>query len=269
MLKSQEALVEGEVVAVDEKGRPLPFQDLMHRFRRIHKIEKLRKEIPLKLYLFDILYINGKTLVERAYEERWNLLEEICPTQILSKRLITLDKEEAERFLAGAIKSGHEGIMVKKLNSRYELGKRGKKWLKVKTAETIDAVIIAAEWGHGRREGWLSNYHLGVRDEKGFQMIGKTFKGLSDKEFKEMTEKLKKISIYKDGITVYVRPEVVVEVTYSEIQKSPHYNSGYALRFARITKIREDLSPQDCDTIERLKELYLKQFKYKGKLRKV
>jgi DNA ligase-1 len=266
-LKAREAVVEGEVVAVDSKGKPLPFQDLMRRFRRIHEVEKLRKAIPVELHLFDILLLEGRTLVDEAYQKRWSLLEGICPENMLSRRLVTKDIDEAKRFWDNAIKSGHEGLMVKDLDSKYTPGRRGKRWLKVKPSETLDVAIIAAEWGHGRRRGWLSNYHLAVRDEETgeFQMIGKTFKGLTDEEFRWMTEKLQKIKVGEEGGTVYVRPKMMVEVAYNEIQRSPHYRSGYALRFARITRIREDLSPKDADTMDRLKKLYDRQFTYKGK----
>jgi DNA ligase-1 len=267
-IKADEVLVEGEVVAVDKYGRPLPFQDLMRRFRRVHRVEELQRKIPLELHLFDILFINGKTLTEEPYEKRWGILEEVCSPGMLSERLITTDIARAREFLESAIQAGHEGLMVKDLDSSYSPGRRGKKWLKVKPVETLDVVVIAAEWGHGRRKGWLSNYHLAVKDEVSgnFLPVGKTFKGLTDEEFRWMTDRLLGIKVDEDPYTVYVRPEVVVEVAFNEIQRSPHYDSGFALRFARITRIREDLSPDDCDTMDRLKRLYEKQFKYKGVL---
>jgi len=156
--------------------------------------------------------------------------------------------------------------MAKQLDSTYTVGKRGKKWFKIKRADTLDCAIIAAEWGHGRREGWLSNYWLAVRDEAAgaFQMIGKTFKGLTDKEFDRMTQRLLELKEREEPWVVHVRPEVVVEVAYNEVQRSPHYPSGFALRFARVTRIRDDKGPNDVNTYERLKQLYAKQFERKG-----
>ncbi len=261
-------LVEGEVVAVDKRGRPLPFQDLMRRFRRVHDIEALRRRIPLELYLFDALVIEGTLLIDRPHRERWRALEEAVPKKLLVPRLTEPTATTAKAFMQKALEAGHEGLMAKDPASPYTPGKRGKRWLKVKRAETLDVVILAAEWGHGRRKEWLSNYHLGVRDEAGaFHMIGKTFKGLTDAEFREMTEALLRLKVREDPYVVRVRPEVVVEVAYNEIQRSPHYDSGFALRFARITGVREDRTPEDVDTLDRLKDLYDRQFTRKGRLR--
>ncbi len=158
--------------------------------------------------------------------------------------------------------------MAKDLRSPYTPGKRGKRWLKVKPSDTLDVAILAAEWGHGRRQGWLSNYLLGVREETGgFVMIGKTFKGLTDQEFQEMTDRLLELKVRDDRYVVTVRPRVVVEVAYSEIQRSPHYKAGYALRFARITRVRDDKAWEDVDTLTGLEARYQKQFERKGKLR--
>ncbi len=260
-------LVEGEVVAVDDADRPLPFQDLMRRFRRVHDVEALAKQIPLKLYLFDALVVDGRTLVDLPYEKRWKALGDLARPELLVPRLLSPSLEQGEAFLEEALSSGHEGLMSKDRRSPYTPGKRGKRWLKVKPSETLDVAIIAAEWGHGRRRGWLSNYHLAVRDEEGeCAMIGKTFKGLTDKEFEEMTQKLLKLKVEEGPYAVQVRPEIVVEVAYNEIQKSPHYDSGFALRFARITRIRDDMSPEDVDTLDRLNALYAGQFERKGRL---
>jgi DNA ligase-1 len=265
---ADELLVDGEVVAVDGSGRPLPFQDLMRRFRRVHDVEELVKEIPLELYLFDIIYLDGKLLIDSAYEERRKILTEVCGENLLADGMVTDNIQEAEKFLNEALEKGHEGLVAKALDSDYSPGHRGKKWFKIKPADYLDVVIVAADWGYGRREGWLSNYHLAVRDESTgeFQMIGKTFKGLTDKEFQWMTAMLQKLKRSETGPTVFVKPEVVVEVAYNEIQRSPKYESGYALRFARIKRIREDRSPEDIDTYSRLEELYQKQFEKKGVL---
>ncbi|MFQ6128267.1 MAG: ATP-dependent DNA ligase [Thermoplasmata archaeon] len=266
-LRGEEFLVDGEVVAVDDDGKPLPFQDLMRRFKRVHDVEDMRRQMPLKLYLFDILYLNGRTLIDDPYESRWRSLSELAPNY-LAERKITSKLEEATHFLERALEAGHEGLMAKALDSHYHPGHRGKRWFKIKPARRIDLVIVAAEWGSGRREGWLSNYHLAVRNVEtgGFEMIGKTFKGLTDEQFEWMTKRLLSLRTSEDRYTVYVRPEVVVEVAYNEIQKSPHYESGFALRFARIKRIREDKSPEDIDTFSTLVRLYEKQFERKGRV---
>ena len=267
-LPAREFLLEGEVVATDAEGKPLPFQDLMRRFRRVHGIEAAQEAIPLKLYLFDLLHLDGRTLIDEPYRVRWEILERLVPANLLTARRVVRRKEEIESFLQDALTAGHEGLMAKALDSTYSVGKRGKKWFKIKPADHLDMAITAAEWGSGRREGWLSNYWLAVRDEKAgaFQMIGKTFKGLTDKEFATMTERLRGLATSEERWGLHVRPEVVVEVAYNEIQKSPHYPSGFALRFARIVRIREDKGPDDVDTYSRLKLLYEKQFERKGRV---
>ena len=265
---AEELLVDGEVVAVDSSGKPLPFQDLMRRFRRVQDVEELVEKIPLELYLFDLIYLDGELLIDVPYEERRKNLSKACGKELLASRLVTKSVQEAERFLAEALEKGHEGLMAKALDSDYAPGHRGKKWFKIKPAEYLDVVVVAADWGYGRREGWLSNYHLAVRDEATgtFQMIGKTFKGLTDEEFKWMTSKLQELKTKETRYTVIVKPEIVVEVAYNEIQRSPRYESGYALRFARIKRIREDKSAMDIDTYATLEELYQKQFEKKGVL---
>jgi DNA ligase-1 len=260
-------LLEGEVVATDRAGKPLPFQDLMRRFRRVHEIQAAQEEIPLKLYLFDLLHLDGRTLIDEPYRARWERLEKLVPPEFLTARRIARTKEEIESFLREALEAGHEGLMAKHLEAPYSVGKRGKKWFKIKPADRLDLAIVAAEWGSGRREGWLSNYWLAVRDERtdAFQMIGKTFKGLTDAEFQGMTERLRALATSEERWGFHVRPEVVVEVAYNEIQRSPHYPSGFALRFARIVRIRDDKGPADVDTYARLKDLYGKQFERKGR----
>lgn len=266
-LPASDFLLEGEVVAVDAGGKPLPFQDLMRRFRRVHGIEAAQEEIPLKLYLFDVLHLDGRTLIDEPYRVRWERLERLVPEGYLTPHRVATRKEEIESFLQEALAAGHEGLMAKGLDTTYSVGKRGKKWFKIKPADLLDMAIVAAEWGSGRREGWLSNYWLAVRDEATgtFQMIGKTFKGLTDAEFEAMTERLRGLATSEERWGFHVRPEVVVEVAYNEIQRSPHYPSGFALRFARIVRIREDKGPEDVDTYVRLKELYAKQFERKGR----
>lgn len=260
-------LLEGEVVAVDHAGRPLPFQDLMRRFRRVHDIEAASREIPLRLYLFDLLAVGQETLIDAPYRERWARLESLVTRDVLTPRKVARSTEEIEAMLRQSLEAGHEGVMAKALDSTYSVGKRGKKWFKIKPADHLDLAIVAAEWGSGRRQGWLSNYWLAVRDEAtgGFQMIGKTFKGLTDEEFEAMTARMKALATSEERWGFHVRPEVVVEVAYNEIQKSPHYPSGFALRFARIVRVREDKGPEDADTYARLKALYAGQFERKGR----
>ena len=264
--EKKDFIIEGEAVAVGENGRPLPFQDLMRRFTRVNDVWEMVKQIPLKLYLFDALYYDGKLLIDEPYWKRWSILEKIAPQEYLSKRIVTSSPTEAVQLMMEATEAGHEGLMAKRLDSPYSPGSRGKNWYKLKPVETIDVVIVAADWGSGRRRGWLSNYHFGVWSGSEYLVIGKTFKGLTDDEFKWMTEHLQKIRVSESEYTVYVKPELVVEVAFNEIQKSPHYKSGYALRFARITRIRTDKDAKDADTLTRVTELYEHQFMYKDRL---
>ncbi len=259
-------LLEGEAVAVDDAGRPRPFQEIMRRFRRVHDIAALRREIPLKLYLFDLLSLDGTNYVARPYRERWDALSRLVPSALLANRIVTSSAAEIEAFQREAFDAGHEGLMAKALESTYTPGKRGKKWFKLKPAETLDVAILAAEWGHGRRTGTLSNYWLGVRDGARWQMIGKTFKGLTDLERLELMDRLLGLKTSEDTWVVHVRPDVVVEVAYNEIQRSPHYESGFALRFARVTRVRDDKGPREAETYERLRALYARQFERKGKV---
>jgi DNA ligase-1 len=258
-------ILDGEVVALDRAGRPLPFQELMRRFRRVHGVETLAGEMPLAVHFFDCLVGGGRSLIDEPYDRRWEALTAITGGRYLAERAIVTREEEAQAFRTRALAAGHEGVMAKDLASAYEPGGRGKRWFKVKAAETIDCVIIAADRGSGRRVGWLSNYHLAVRDGDGYADVGKTFKGLTDREFAEMTARLQALALADDGYTVRVRPEVVVDVEYNEIQKSPTYRSGLALRFARIARIREDKAPGDATTLGELRQLYERQFSVKGR----
>jgi DNA ligase-1 len=219
----------------------------------------------LRLNLFDVLYLDGFLLIDEPYSRRRELLERVCPVDLLVPRLVTGDEKEVGSFLEEAIKAGHEGLMAKRLDSQYTPGVRGKRWFKLKPAETLDLVVAAADWGYGRRTGWLSNYHLAAREGEEYLVIGKTFKGLTDDEFRWMTERLQGLKVRETRGTVHVRPELVVEVAFNEIQRSPHYKSGFALRFARITRIREDKALDDADSLERVRELYEEQFRYKAK----
>jgi len=258
-------VLDGEVVALDAAGRPLPFQELMRRFRRTRGVEAAAGALPLTLHLFDCLMAEGRSLLDEPYARRWEALERVTGGRWLAERALITSTAEAEAFMARTIAAGHEGIMAKDPRSLYEPGGRGKRWLKLKTALSVDCVIVAADRGSGRRVGWLSNYHLAVRDGAGWAEVGKTFKGLTDREFAEMTERLQALASSDDGYTVRVRPEVVVEVEYNEIQKSPTYPSGMALRFARIARLREDKGPAEATTLEELRHLYERQFATKGR----
>jgi DNA ligase-1 len=264
-VRSDDFILEGEAVAIGEGGKPLPFQDLMRRFGRVHDVEEMTGQIPLRLYLFDVLYHDGRLLIDEPYSVRLRVLEEICPEGLLTKRIVTGDPVEVEAFLREAMEAGHEGLMAKRLDSEYTPGSRGKRWFKIKPTETLDLIVVAADWGYGRRTGWLSNYHLAAREGNGHLVIGKTFKGLTDEEFRWMTDRLQGLKTRETPGTVHVRPELVVEVAFNEVQRSPHYESGYALRFARVTRIREDKAPEDADTLDRVRELYEDQFRYKAK----
>lgn len=266
-VKAREAVLEGEVIAVSENGKPMPFQHLMRRFKRVYRINEIAKSIPMKLYLFDILYVDGESLIKKPYIERRDRLKEVAGNISLTKQIITNDLNEAELFLRMAVNEGHEGLMAKRPDSPYTPGVRGKHWFKIKEIlPPLDLVIVAAEYGYGRRHNWLSDYYLAVRDESGFSIIGKTFKGLSDDEIAEMTQRLKKIAVKEEGNKVIVLPKIVVEVAYNEIQRSPKYKSGMALRFARIIKIRNDKTPEEADTIETVRKIYESQFKRKAKI---
>lgn len=265
-IRSRDFLIEGEVVATGQNRKPLPFQDLMRRFRRVHDVDEMVKDIPLKLFLFDIIYLDGKMLIDTPYDERWSTLQALTDADLLATRIVTGELRAAEELMEASIQAGHEGLMAKELKSTYTPGVRGKKWFKIKPAEKLDVVIVAADWGSGRRRGWLSNYHLAVRDEKTgeYLVVGKTFKGLTDEEFIEITGKLLDLKTKQTDYTVYVKPSIVVEVAFNEIQRSPHYKSRFALRFARITRFREDKRPEDADTHGRLQRLYEGQFRYKA-----
>jgi DNA ligase-1 len=258
-------ILDGEVLALDAAGRPLPFQELMRRFRRVHDVDRLVTEMPLTLHFFDCLMADGRSLIDEPYERRWEALTRVTGGRHLAERRLVTTPEAAREFQAKALAAGHEGVVAKDLRSTYEPGGRGKRWFKLKTAETLDCVIVAVDRGSGRRNQWLSNYHLAVRDGETFADVGKTFKGFTDRQFVEMTERLWALATSDDGYTVRVRPEVVVEVAYNEIQKSPTYRSGMALRFARITRIRDDKAPGQATTLDELRALYERQFATKGR----
>ena len=263
-----ETIIEGEIIAVGAKGYPLPFQHLMRRFRRIHDVEEMVRRIPVGLYLFNIIYVDGQNLTADPYVKRRRMLQEIAWNIPLTKQIVTGDPQEAETFMKEATSKGHEGLVSKKLDSPYVPGVRGKRWFKIKESlAPLDLVIVAAEYGYGRRHNWLSDYYLAALDleSREFLVVGKTFKGLTHQEIIEMTKRLKKSALTEEHRKVVVTPRIVVEVAYNEIQRSPKYKCGMALRFARITRIRDDKRPKDADTIQRIRKIYEKQFEKKAK----
>ncbi len=260
-LPSDELILDGEVIALRDDGRPHPFQVTMRRFGRKSNVAAIRDELPLSVFLFDCLYRDGKALIDRPFAERAGQLADAAPADLRVPRLVTADEREAEGFLRGALELGHEGIMAKSLRGTYAAGSRGAEWLKVKQAHTLDLVVIGAEWGSGRRKGWLSNLHLAARNpEDGtFVMLGKTFKGLTDKLLAWQTKKLLELEIGREGHVVHVQPELVAEIAVNDIQSSPHYPAGMALRFARVKRYRKDKTPDEADTIDTVRRLYAGQ----------
>jgi len=256
-LPARELILDGEAVALMPSGAPQTFQVTMRRFGRKLDVARMRAELPLAVYFFDCLYRDGVALIDRPAHERFDALAEALPTALVIPRLITADVAAAEDFYADALARGHEGVMVKALDAPYEAGSRGASWLKVKRAHTLDLVVLAAEWGHGRRRGWLSNLHLGARDPAGgWVMLGKTFKGMTDQLLEWQTRELLVRETGRDDYTVQVRPELVVEIAFNDLQASPQYPGGLALRFARVKGYRADKRADEADTIETVRKLY-------------
>src|SRR6266508_4207422 len=257
-LSVRAVVLDGEAIALRSDDRPHPFGVTMSRFGSRLEVEHLRTMVPLSPFFFDCLHLDGQDLLDRPARERFAALAEQLPQSMTVPRVEVDDPTEAERFLDRALDRGHEGVMVKALDAPYEAGRRGASWLKVKRAHTLDLVVLAAEWGHGRRRGWLSNLHLGARDPEsgGFVMLGKTFKGMTDQMLAWQTERLQHLETSRDAYTVYVRPELVVEVAFDGLQASPRYPGGLALRFARIKGYRPDKGPADADTIETVRSIY-------------
>jgi ATP-dependent DNA ligase I len=249
-----EALVlDGEAIALRPDQRPFAFQVSMSRFGTR---TGFGGDVPLSCFFFDLLHVDGVDVLDAPLAERAAMLARL-PAEIRVPSIVTADIATAERFLDDALARGHEGVMVKALDAPYEAGRRGAGWLKVKRAHTLDLVVLAAEWGHGRRRGWLSNLHLGARDPStgGFVMLGKTFKGMTDEMLAWQTERLQQLETSRDPYTIYVRPELVVEVAFDGLQRSQRYPGGVALRFARIKGYRPDKRPEDADTIETVRAI--------------
>jgi ATP-dependent DNA ligase I len=255
-LPVKDAVFDGELIALRADGRPYAFQDTASRTASEVDAPGAARQgagtVPLSVFLFDALHLNGTDLIDRPAAERHAALAAVVPQAMLMPRLVTDDPGAAAEFFADAVRRGHEGVVVKSLTTPYAAGRRGAGWIKVKPRHTLDLVVLAVEWGHGRRQGWLSNLHLGARDPEtgGWVMLGKTFKGLTDELLTWQTEKLLALEDHRDEWTVYVRPELVVEIAFDGVQRSPRYPGGVALRFARVLRYREDKTADEADTIE-------------------
>jgi len=270
-IHGEDFIIEGEIVAIEPgtDDRPRPFQYISRRIKRKYDIHKMIQEIPVRVFFFDILYYNGESLIDKPLRERREILERIVESKPenhlrIAKKLVTSKIKEIESFYYEALELGHEGLMLKNLNSLYIPGKRVGNWYKLKpTLEPLDLVIVEAEWGEGKRARWLATYYVAARDpDTGrFLKVGKVGSGLTEAQMEELTRLLKELVIREEGKKVVVHPKIVVEVDYQEIQKSPKYESGFALRFPRIRRIRYDKSPEEADTIDRVKRLYELQFK--------
>ncbi|MFD9939613.1 ATP-dependent DNA ligase [Nonomuraea sp. NPDC059023] len=256
-LPETDLVLDGELIALQPDGRPHPFQITASRVASKLDVARLREQTPLSVFFFDALRAGGRDLLDLAYAERQEALATTVPPGLLTPRLVTGDVAKAEAFFAEVVRAGHEGLVVKTLTSPYAAGRRGAGWIKVKPRHTLDLVVLAAEWGHGRREGKLSNLHLGARDpEGGFVMLGKTFKGLTDELLAWQTERFLEIADGPtDGWTVTLRPELVVEIAFDGVQRSPRYPGGMALRFARVLRYRPDKRADEADTVDTVRSL--------------
>ena len=258
-VKAKSAILDGEVVAIGQDGRPMAFQEILKRFRRKYDVEKLAAQIPLHLFLFDLIYLDGKSLVDLPLTDRRALLVKVADPSLLADQVLSDRQEVAEEIYRQALDAGHEGIMIKNPSSVYAPGKRGKNWLKIKPVmETLDLVVIGARWGEGRRARFLGSYRLGCLDPETGRLldIGWVATGLTDEALSDLTEMFKDLIVVQMGMEVELKPAVIFEVAYEEIQKSPNYSSGYALRFPRLVNVRDDKSLEEADTIERVVSLY-------------
>jgi DNA ligase-1 len=261
-ITAESAILDGEAVALGMDGRPLPFQQILKRFRRKYNVKRLAAEIPLTLFLFDLIYLNGRSVIDLPLTERRKLLSEICSSALLAEQVVSDRPEVAEEIYRNALDAGHEGIMLKNPASVYAPGKRGKNWLKIKPVmETLDLVVIGAKWGEGRRATFLGSYRLACRDlETGTLLdVGWVATGLNDETLAELTEMFKDLIVVEKAMEVEIKPAVIFEVAYEEIQSSPNYSSGYALRFPRMVAVRDDKSLEDADTHDRVVSLYRMQ----------
>ena len=249
-------VLDGEAIVLREDGHPAPFQTTMRRFGRRLKVAEMREQLPLSFFYFDCLHVDGDDLIDRPGSKRAAVLHEVLPDTDVVPGITTSSPGEAQAFVNGALKAGHEGVMCKSPETLYEAGRRGAGWLKLKPTHTLDLVVLAVEWGSGRRQGWLSNLHLGALNPAGgFVMLGKTFKGMTDAILQWQTHKLLEIEVARDQHVVHVRPELVVEIAFDGVQRSTQYPGGMALRFARLKRYRPDKSPGDADTVDAVRAL--------------
>jgi DNA ligase-1 len=261
-VKARSAILDGEAVAMGGDGRPRAFQEILKRFRRKYHVAKLAKEIPLRLFLFDLIYLDGESLAHLPLKERRAILEGVAEADLLADQMLSNDPAEVEAAYDMALKAGHEGLILKNPSSAYAPGKRGKNWLKIKPVmETLDLVVIGAKWGEGRRASFLGSYRLACVDQSSGKLldVGWVATGLTDEALAELTEMFRELFILEKGMEVEIKPAVIFEVAYEEIQKSPNYSSGYALRFPRMVRVRDDKSLEEADTLERILSLYRSQ----------
>jgi ATP-dependent DNA ligase I len=249
-LPVRDAVFDGELIALRPDGRPYAFQDTAAR--AASEVTAPGGTVPLSVFLFDVLHLDGADLIDSPDAARRAALAGAVPAEMLMPRLVTADADDAGAFFRDAVARGHEGVVVKSLDTPYAAGRRGAGWIKVKPRHTLDLVVLAVEWGHGRRKGWLSNLHLGARDPEtgGWVMLGKTFKGLTDELLTWQTARLLELEDHRDDWTIYVRPELVVEIAFDGVQRSPRYPGGVALRFARVIRYRDDKPAAEADTID-------------------
>jgi DNA ligase-1 len=255
-LNGQRFILDGEVISFDADGRPRSFQETAGRVGSRVDVATAAEAVPVSPVFFDALSVDDHDLLDLPFAERHAELARLVPEPMRVRRTLVSgpdDLAEAERFLADTLERGHEGVVVKGLDAAYSAGRRGASWLKVKPVHTLDLVVLAAEWGHGRRTGKLSNLHLGARNPNGsFTMLGKTFKGMTDAMLTWQTERLQELAVESSGYVVTVRPELVVEIAYDGLQRSTRYPAGVTLRFARVVRYREDKRPEEADTVETL-----------------
>ncbi len=246
-------VLDGEAVALRTDGTPSPFQETMSRFGS----ETQEHSMVMTPFFFDILHRDGEDVLDLQLSNRLRLLEEVVPEQYRVPRIVTDDVSKAQEFFRTTISAGHEGVMVKTVTAPYEAGRRGAGWLKVKPVRTLDLVVLAVEWGSGRRKGWLSNIHLGARSSTGFVMVGKTFKGMTDAMLEWQTKRFLELETHRKGHVVFVQPEQVVEIALDGVQRSSRYPGGVALRFARVRGYRDDKLPAETDTIDAVQAMLI------------
>ncbi|HSV40671.1 MAG TPA: ATP-dependent DNA ligase [Nocardioidaceae bacterium] len=256
-LPTKEVVLDGEAIALRPDGRPRLFQETASRIGSSASVEALRETIPVTPYFFDLLHVDGVDLIDTPAAERFERLASVLPPELVVPRIITADPSSATGFFTDTVATGHEGVVVKDLASTYDAGRRGSSWLKVKPRHTLDLVVLAVEWGSGRREGWLSNIHLGARDPSGgFVMLGKTFKGMTDDMLTWQTERFLSLETSRSGHVVHLDPVQVVEIAFDGVQRSSRYPGGMALRFARVLRYRDDKSAAEVDTVDTVRALH-------------